>query len=138
MTVVVPTTRDGMDYDGLRRACWHLAHSLLSLDGNDVTARCSSLAIGFEADALSHLQYLLESDRDPNLLTAAVRFLGSHIAIPPMVDDPRWFSSAMTVLVELACPNGAGDPSESPLYREIGKGLAAMEADAHATDESEN
>jgi len=139
-TAPARSTTDGMDYDDLKRACWHLAHSLLCLDGEEgVAARCSSLAVGFEADALNHLEFLLKFDRDPNMLTAAVRFLDSHLAIPPMASDPRWFAPAMAVLMELACPNGAGHASEFRLYREIRIGLADLEAGASsAAEESVN
>jgi len=54
--------------------------------------------------ALSHVEWLVENQINPNELVAAVQYLGIH-AIPPMGDDEQWFADMLDVIVQLFAPN---------------------------------
>jgi hypothetical protein len=119
-----------LNRDELKDACYQVAtNTMWDLRPVDV-ADIQSVADKFFR--IAEQQADLVSDRDPNLVVRAVRYLNHAHAIPPMRDDTQWFSDMLQVLVELACPDNAGSPELEPFYRDIEEGIAISRADYHA------
>ena len=125
----------GFNQEALRRACHKLADQVLfsSAPQSDITQHVD-LAEALLQDALHHVQYLVEQQRDPNLLTTAVLSIGSHHAMPERDRHAAvaWFSASLDVLVELICPNTPGSPEEALLYSALEEGLEELREDAGA------
>jgi hypothetical protein len=125
----------GFNQEALRRACHKLADQLLfsSAPQSDI-AQHVDLAEALLQDALHHVQYLVEQQRDPNLLTTAVLYISSHHATPERDrhEAITWFSASLDVLVELICPNTPGSPEEVLLYSALEEGLEELREGADA------
>lgn len=112
-----------LDRDALKRACLEVAKSIAWRGGpvNDVLA--ASFAEILYEEALFHEKFIVDQDRDPNMITRAVGYLAHAHAIPPMGVDVFWFREMLSVLIELACPNAAGRKEDERLYRDIEDGI---------------
>ena len=118
-----------LDREKLQEACFSIARTVLWAQRPVSVTEIQALADQFFKDALWHEDFIVGQDRDPNLITAAVVYLGNRHAIPPLGDDPQWFNNMLQVLVELCCPNQGGQSSEEPFFQELVHGVAESRTD---------
>ena len=119
-----------IDRDKLQEACFNIARTVLWVQRPVPVTEIQSLADQFYKEALWHEDFVAGQDRDPNLITSAVVYLGNRHAIPPLADDPQWFNNMLQVLIELCCPNQGGQINEEQFFRELELGIAESRADA--------
>jgi hypothetical protein len=122
-------TVSSLDQSRLRAACFEVARTTLwSRRPTDVLA-IQSLADTFFARAVEYEEFVSGQERDPNLITRAVEYLGHTHAIPPMRDDASWFGDMLAVLIELACPNCGAESSAEDFYQDIEFGISVSRSD---------
>jgi hypothetical protein len=93
-----------LDRDELKAACYVVAtNTMWEQRPVDVDA-IQVVAAKFVEIAEFHEQFVVEQERDPNLIVRAVRYLDQVHAMPSMRDDTRWFDDMVQVLVELGLP----------------------------------
>lgn len=113
-----------LDSDELKSACFDIARNTMwsqkPVDVDEIT----DLANRFENIARSHLEYIEDKGRDPNLITRAVRYLEHSQAIPAMGKDTDWFSEMLQALIELACPNVVLDKRAGEFLNDLEEGIA--------------
>lgn len=83
-------------------------------------------------EAMSHREFIEGQERDPNLLTYCVRYLATTHAIPPMRSNIEFVRAALSVLVELACPNCGASIEDLGFYKELDLGLAQAKKELEA------
>jgi len=80
-------------------------------------------------EALSHVEFIIEHKRDPNLITRAVLYLSQAHAIPPMKEDLTWFSNMLEAVIELACPNAIHSKETAQFLYDIEEGIKEIRKD---------
>jgi hypothetical protein len=108
----------------LNDACVQLATQVLSSSSGVSADVVETLAARYQDEALQHLEFILGQDRDPNLLTRAVHYIGDAHAIPPMGTDIIWFRSMIDFAVELAVPNAGLSDEGRPFLADVQAGIA--------------
>ena len=117
-----------LDTDALQRACYEVAKET-KWDARPVdTDDIRRLADELYRIASERAEFVAEAERDPNLVTRAVRYLAHAHAIPPMRDDTSWFREMLEALVELACPNTGMTPEIAAFFYDIETGIAVSRA----------
>lgn len=74
-------------------------------------------------EALWFKEFILDSKRDPNMITRAVLYLSHTHTMPFMVEDTKWFHSSMSILIELACPNVGQTKQSVGFLKDINEGM---------------
>jgi len=121
-----------LNRDELKDACYGVAtNTMWDLRPVDVD-EIQAVADQFFRIAEQQAQFVSEQGRDPNLVVRAVRYLNHAHAIPPMRADTRWFDDMLQVVIELACPDGAGSLELERFYRDIEEGIAISRSDYEA------
>ena len=124
-----------MNRKELEAACYEVASNtmwdLRPVDVDAIEAHAAHLV----KIAERHEEFIAGQGRDPNLIVRAVKYLNHCHAIPPMVDDTRWFSDMLSVLVELACPNTGASPDLEDFYCDIEEDIAISRADYEDEEE---
>lgn len=118
-----------LDNGKLQEACFSVAREVLWARRPVSVTEIQSLADRFYKDALSYEEFITGQNRNPNLITAAVVYLGNRHAIPPLACNPECFDDMLQVLVELCCPNQSGQSNEEPFFQELALGVAGSRAD---------
>lgn len=113
-----------LDKATLMDACSRMARKTMWANRPVDTDNIQSVARSLYDIALDHEEYIVEAGRDPNLLRSCVEYLETTHAIPPMMDDTRWFRNMLSALVELAVPNSVVGERSEELFREIELGIA--------------
>ncbi len=107
----------------LRSACCKLARNRLwqmrLIDAEEVEC----LAESFYEIAINHIELIGNKNRDPNLLTRAVRFLELIDANSPTEDDAQWFQQGLSMLVELACPTVRHTDESCEFLKDLENGI---------------
>jgi hypothetical protein len=113
-----------LDRDALNAACYEFVRTMRWKDNavDDVVAR--AIVSSYAEKALFHAKYLLDQDRDPNILVRAIQYLTQSHAMPPLEGDLAWFQAALDVLVELACPNTVVGPEAERFFCDLEQGIA--------------
>jgi hypothetical protein len=100
------------DEKALYKACEEVTKHTLwinpaPMDFSDIidSAQIKNTAQKYFEEAKQSVEFVLELEGDPNLVTRAVLYLAQIHAIPPMKDNVTWFKEMLMALVELACPN---------------------------------
>lgn len=73
--------------------------------------------------ALHYEDFIIGQERDPNIIVRAIKYIANKHAIPPMKHDLDEFSTALEVLIELACPNTGTEPEQEQFFQDIEEGL---------------
>ena len=124
-----------LDTGALQRACYEVAKETKwetrPVDTNDI----KQLADELYRIASERAKFVAEAERDPNLVTRAVRYLAHVHAIPPMKDDTSWFREMLDALVELACPNTGTTRGIARFFYDIETGIAVSRALIQSDDE---
>ena len=101
-----------LDKVALYEACKKVANSTLwqtpkPHDLSDIidTEQIEKAIQGYFKEALFYEEFVIEQNKDPNLITRAVLYLSESHAVPPMKEDLTWFKNMLEVLIELVCPN---------------------------------
>ena len=101
-----------LDKVALYEACKKVAiHTLWQTpepyDLSDIidTEQIEKTVQGYFKEALFYEEFVIEQNKDPNLITRAVLYLSESHAVPPMKEDLTWFKNMLEVLIELVCPN---------------------------------
>jgi hypothetical protein len=117
-----------LNTEALHAACLEVARATLwnpDSEKKSTEKKIEALAEKLHTVALHHLEFITETNRDPNLLVRAVRYLAHTHAIPPMRDDTGWFLDMLQVLIELACPNTDLPPRGKAFIADLRRGLSA-------------
>jgi hypothetical protein len=114
-----------LNHDHLKLACLELARNIAWHNNPITDVFTNSLADIFLKEALFHEEFLVNQERDPNIITWAVSYLAHAHAIPPMGVDVAWFRNSLSVVVELCCPNSMGRCEDENLYRQIEIGIGS-------------
>ncbi|WP_287600407.1 hypothetical protein [Thiothrix sp.] len=80
-------------------------------------------------EALRYEDFIIGQGRDPNIIVRAIKYIANKHAIPPMTHDLDAFSTALEVLVELACPNTGTEPEQEQFFKDIEEGLQDAKRD---------
>ena len=117
-----------LNIEALHAACLGIARETLWKSKGEKKRTVKEIeahAAKLQVIALSHLEFIAEQGRDPNILVRAVRYLAHTHAIPPMRVDTGWFTNMLEVLIELACPNTHLPPKGKDFVADLRKGLSA-------------
>ena len=122
-----------MEFDeyALRDACFKYAQEVYLERKPTDLALIQNFADQVFEDAVFHKDYLKDSGRDPNSITACVLYLRRH-AIPPLKDNIQFVSYALDVLVELVSPNSGTDADDLRFFEELKLGIEEAENDLRA------
>ena len=113
-----------LDTKALLNACYETAlQTMWGRQPGDADA-ITALANEFSRIAEEHGDFLIERNRDPNIIVRAVRYLATCHAMPPMRDDTAWFSDMLTAMIELACPDTHVFREHEPFFCDIEQGIA--------------
>ncbi|MBA5690640.1 hypothetical protein [Rugamonas apoptosis] len=107
----------------LNDACLELAKQVLWTNNGVSSDIVETLAARFQDEVLSHVDFIVGQNRDPNILTRAVHYLVDSHAIPPMGSDIAWFRQMLTCLVELAVPNSGLTPKGAEFLKDVQIGI---------------
>lgn len=107
----------------LNDACVELAKQVVWVNGETSSDIVETFALKLQEVALSHVEYVIESDRDPNLITRAIHYLAETHAIPPMSTDLVWFREMLLCLIELAVPNSGLSPKGAQFILDLQVGI---------------
>lgn len=118
-----------LNKNALRRACLRAADSALWEKGPRPVEPIQQLADQFYQIAVENESFLIGQGRDPNIVTRAVRYLALVHAIPVTGQDTHWFTCMLQVLIELACPNTAGQRANDKFYSDIENGIIVARSD---------
>jgi hypothetical protein len=113
-----------LDQSKLQQACFKTARAILWAQQPVAVTRIQELAEIFYKDALGYEQFIADQNRDPNLITAAVKYLCNHHAIPPLSGDSKWFNDSLVMLIELCCPNQDSESNEEEFFKELEIGIS--------------
>lgn len=117
------------DHGALRAACYSAArHAMWQREPIDVR-QIEALSQAFFKRAAESVEFVIEAKRDPNIVILCVEYLARTHAIPPMINDTRWFGDMFECLLELAVPNCEGDAQSEGFYRDIAQGLSVSRSD---------
>lgn len=117
-----------LNREALKTACAVIARNTMWERRPIDVESMNRLASAYERIALEHLEFVVDQDRDPNLIVRAVEYLDVH-AIPPMRDDTDWFRDMLIALVDLSCPNHGGSVEYDEFYKDIEAGIAFSRAE---------
>lgn len=118
-----------LDREALANACFAVANTTTSsAHVRDVEA-IEALAKKFLDTALGFEEFLVDGDRDPNILVRAVRYIERTHAIPPMGEDTSWFYEVLNALLELAAPNAIGRSEHEGFMRDLEDGIGIFRTD---------
>lgn len=118
-----------LNRDELRDACFSVAASRLWFRSPEDVESIQLRADTFFNTALEQEQFIVEQERDPNLIVRAVRYLEHVFAVPPPNEEKRWFHDMLCLLIELACPDTGSSRDQEMFYRDIETGLEQARAD---------
>jgi len=118
-----------LDNNALAAACFEVARAIRWKDNpvDEVLAK-AAIELYFNV-AIEHEEYLLDQERDPNIIVRAVRYIALKHAIPPMEGNVEAFASMLDVLIELACPNQGVDRDQEPFFKDIEEGIQKARSD---------
>ncbi|KAA9346095.1 hypothetical protein [Adhaeribacter soli] len=113
-----------MEKDKIKEACFHLATDLLCLEYNQSfenvdsnLPQLSRMTDGFHRIALENLDLIKDLGGSEELLVRAINYVSNVHAIPPLIENYRWFDNTLRTLLELACPNsGVTDENKKFLH----------------------
>ncbi|WP_313457930.1 hypothetical protein [Achromobacter sp.] len=71
-----------------------------------------------------YIDYIAGMDRDPNILTRAVRYIAHTHAIPPMGSNVEWIAQIVECLIELAVPNSGQTLESSAFLHDVKEGIS--------------
>ena len=113
-----------MNFAELEAACREVAKTTLWTGGDASADLVETYAHKLMQRSEHHIQYISDMDRDPNILTRAIRYLAHTHAIPPMGSDIEWFASMLECLIELAVPNAGQTAESSAFLRDVREGIS--------------
>jgi len=116
-------SRRGLDEEALRSACDEMARIAIWQTTPIDLAEIQKVSDTYFQEAVRYLEFINDQGCDPNLLDRAVNYLVT-LALPSMLNDLRWFSEKLEVLVELACPSVIQSKSTARFFSDIEKGIA--------------
>lgn len=128
--------KPSLDRAELQEACFATAAEILMerrpIDVEEIQTLADRY---FEIAGDSLLQeFILGQHRHPNLVIRVVKYLRDKHAIPPCGDDTGWFRHMFDCLIELACPNCAGQEEDEQFFQDIEEGIATSRADYQEDD----
>jgi hypothetical protein len=88
----------------------------------------NSLAESFAQSAECHVDYLQGQQRDPNIVTRAIRYIEHHHR-RPWGERIYWFDATLEILIELACSNTQATITSKLFYRDLEEGIRQARAD---------
>jgi len=113
-----------LDVKALKDACFQLARNTMwerkPVDLADIQSHAENLY----SEAIQLEEFIVGQERDPNMLTRAVRYLDQTHAIPPMKDDTWWFYNMLSAIIELACPNMIQSQDSQEIFKDIEEGIS--------------
>ena len=122
-----------LDRNSLKSACYDYAKLVYWERKPTDVKEIQDFADSIYNRALSFTIYMEEQGRDPNFLTGCVRYLEIAHAMPPLKGDSNFVWEALTILVELACPNSIFTTDQKLFFKELAVGINEAAFDAKAT-----
>ncbi|MFY3553021.1 hypothetical protein YH64_016420 [Achromobacter sp. LC458] len=108
----------------LQAACRTLARSTLWSEQGTPEIAVAKLAGEFLQVASDQLATVVESGRDPHIVTRAICYLAHTHVIPSRRMAKWWFTEMLACLVELAVPSIIQTPASAAFLRDVHEGIA--------------
>jgi hypothetical protein len=113
-----------MDYAEFEAACREVAKATLWKGGEASADIIETYTQKLMKRCEYDIDYISAMERDPNLLTRAIRYIAHTHAIPPMGTDIEWFATMVQCLIELAVPNTGQTPDSSAFLHDVQEGIS--------------
>ena len=114
---------EDVDLASLQIACWDVARAALWSERGTLEIAVAELAGEFVRLASTQVESLIQSGRDPNIATRAVKYLFDTHVIPSGDMAKWWFSEMLTCLLELAVPSMIQTPASAAFLRDVQEGI---------------
>jgi len=121
-----------LDEKALKSACYDYAKAVYWEQRPTDVAEIQAFADLIFNKAVSHVETLVENDRDPDFLVGCIRYLERAHAIPPLRGNSQFVGHAIEVLVELACPSSVFDVTHAEFLNQVLVGIRSTELEAQS------
>lgn len=115
---------EDVDLAALQITCRELARAALWSERGTPEIAVAALAGEFVRLATAQAADLIESGRDPNMVTRAITYLAYTHVVPSGEMSKWWFTELLTCLLELAAPSMIQTTESGAFLRDVRDGIA--------------